>query len=159
METVFLGLHPTNLGTETREMTNPFTGEKTIAHIGDVATESQVKAGTTLLRESNASEADPDGYQVVELTEDSYLSIAFGPKGGCVNIEGGLESDAIEFLFRLAIDSHMLVTSTIDPDVIAVLPGQRHPGIAGRWPTAVDIESADALLNWVKTEMEAGRIA
>ncbi|MEM7478294.1 MAG: hypothetical protein AAF483_25175, partial [Planctomycetota bacterium] len=124
MDTVFLGLHSANLGTKTREVTNPFTGEKTIAHIGDIATEADVQGGIDVLRKSNASEPDPDGYQIVELSAGRYLSIAFGPTGGCVNIEGGLESDAIQFVFRLALASNMLVTSTIDPAVVAVLPGQ-----------------------------------
>lgn len=154
-----LGLHPHNLGTQTQEMTNPFTGARLVAHIGDRATPEEFTAGNVVLTGANAGSPDPDGFQRIELTDGRYMYVAFGSAGGEIEINGGLHADAIELVYRLASASGMLVESTIDPAIKAVLPGQRHPGIDERWPTAVNIDSAESLLQWVASEILKGRIA
>ncbi|MCR9120352.1 MAG: hypothetical protein NXI22_25730, partial [bacterium] len=90
---------------------------------------------------------------------DRYLCVNFGRKGSEINIEGGLEMDAVAFVYDLAAASAMLVTSTIDPRVVAVLPGHRHPGIAERWPEAADVDSAESLHTWIEKEITNRRIA
>ena len=59
----------------------------------------------------------------------------------------------------LALASGMLVCSTIDPTVIAVLPGQRHIGIESRWPDFACVGCADELMAWIEREIDEGRIA
>jgi hypothetical protein len=159
MGTIFLGLNTRNLGTETREMTNPFTGEKSRAHIDDGATPEELAAGVGVLDSANAAPPDPEGFRRVPLANGRYMCINFESRGGEIEIEGGFHTDAITTVFRLASASGMLVTSTIDPALVAVLPGQRHPGIDERWPTAVDIDSPESLLQWVVSELKNGRIA
>ena len=140
-------------------MVNPFTDEKIIAHLGDLAIPEQVTAGDAVLDSANATASDPDGFRKVQLLDGRYMCVEFGPRGGVIHIEGGLYPDAIALVFRLASASAMLVTSTIDPGTTAVLPGQRHSGIDERWPTAIDIDSADSLLHWVESKILKGRIA
>lgn len=159
MNTIFLGLHPTNLGTETKEMTNPFTGETLVAHVGDAASESEFNAGVTLLDAVGASSVDPDGFRAIQLPGGCMVSVNFGHKGSAINIEGGFALDAFRLVFDLALAGRMLVTSTIEPDVVAVLPGHRHAGVEERWPNAVDVDSAESLMEWVQKEIDNGRIA
>jgi hypothetical protein len=157
-KTVFLGLRTRNLGNRTREMTNPFTGEKLDAFIDNPVTLEEREAGDKVLENANASVPDPDGFRMVALGGNRLMHVAFGTMGGEIHIEGGLEIDAIELVFQLARASAMAVTSTIDPAAIAVPPGQRNSGIRDRWPRAIDVDSAASLFDWVQSEIEAGRI-
>jgi hypothetical protein len=153
MGTITLGLHPAILGTETQERTNHFTGAKLVVHVGDRARAEQIAAADAILALANATHPDPEGFRTIRLTDERYINVAMWSRGGKIEIEGGLYLDAVELVFRLASASGMLVTSTIDPAVVAVLPGQRHPGIDGRWPTAQDIDSPELLLKWIATKI------
>jgi hypothetical protein len=158
VETVFIGLCTPNLGTKTLERKNPFTGAKIIAHVDNPVTAAQVAAGARVLDEVSASPPDPDGFRKVPLGEDRYLEVELGLMGAEIHITGGLQMDAIALVFRIASASAMLVTSTIDPDVVAVLPEQRRPEIYERWPSAVDIDTPDDLFEWAASEIARGRV-
>jgi hypothetical protein len=156
--TVFLGLQTCNLGARIREVTNPFTGEKLHGHIDNPVSQEERAAGEQILNSANATAPDPDGFRTVILDGNRTMAIAFSAMGGEIHIEGGLRLDAIELVFRLATASEMLVTSSIDPATIAVPPGQRNAGIRERWPTAVYVDSAALLFDWVLSEIRTGHI-
>ena len=159
MDTVFLGLQTRNLGISGREMTNPFTGEKSIAYVDDGATDDEFAAGESVLDGAGAAPPDPDGFRQLNLDGNRDLSVNFGRLGGQVNVNGGLNLEAMTFVYRIASAAGMLVQSTIDPSVIAVLSGQHHAGIDDRWPSNTPIDSPESLLKWAASEIEAGRIA
>jgi hypothetical protein len=156
--TVFLGLRTSYLGTKTREHRNPFTDEKIVAHIDNPVSAAEAAAGDRVLDVAQASPPDPEGFRTVRLAEDRCICVAFGAMGAEIHIERGLQADAIAIVFRLASASGMLVTSTTNPDAVAVLPGRRHPGIYERWPTAAEIDSSESLLQWVASEIQNGRV-
>ena len=112
-----------------------------------------------ILSVAGASEADGDGYRRVIIRDGSYAHVNLGKVGDEIELDGGLTAEAVKFIFRLGLASGMLITSTIDPDCVAVLPGQRHPGITDRWPAATDLRSESELMDWIVGRIENGRIA
>ena len=159
MDTIFLGLQTRNLGKATREMTNPFTGDTAVAYIDEGATSEAYAAGESVLDEFGASVLDEDRFRDIDMGHGRSLSINFGKLGGEVNINGGLTFDAIDIIYRLASAARMLVTSTIDPDAVAVLATQHGTDIDVRWPFNQQVDSAESLLAWAEAQLEAGRIA
>jgi hypothetical protein len=158
MKTIFLGLHTRNLGTQRRHVTNPFTGEACTVHDDYGMTREEIVASSNLLTEFGASDPDPDGFRKVVFSSKNYAEVDLGPIGAEIHFEGGLTHDGAEFVFRLALASGMLVCSTIDPAVVAVLPAQLHPDVVGRWPKAAQLGSVDQLMTWIKKEITKGRI-
>jgi hypothetical protein len=154
-----LGLHTRNLGTQTRQMTNPFTSERVTVHIDDGMTPAETEAASSLLADAGATKADPDGFRKVVFPDGSYAHMNLRSAGAEIEVSGGVTIDLVEFIFRLALASGMIVQSTIDPDVVAILPGQHHAGIGNRWPDATQIHSAHELMEWIKSELTNGRIA
>jgi hypothetical protein len=149
MDTIFIGLQTRNLGTQTRHRTNPFTGEQLLVYVDDGMSEAEVHASSLVLAEAGASEPDPDGFRKVTFPDGSRAHVELGRVGGQIELDGGLTANAVEFIFRLGLASGMLVTSTIDPDCVAVLPGQDHPGITTRWPNARHLQSSAELMEWI----------
>jgi hypothetical protein len=154
MNTVLIGLHTRNLGTKTHQATNPFTGEQLVVHIDDGMSEAESHASSLVLAEAGASEPEPEGYRKVILRDGIVLHVNLGKKGGEIELDGGITADAVEFIFRLGLASGMLIDSTSNPDFVAVLPGQQHPGIAARWPAAVCLQSAAELMEWISDGIE-----
>lgn len=149
MNTVLIGLQTRNLGTRTHQATNPFTGEPLIFHIDEGITEAEARESSFVLAAAGASEPDPEGFREVTFGDGCVLNVNLGKRFGEIELDGGVTGSAVEFIFRLALASGMLVTSTIDPDVVAVLPGQQHPGITDRWPAAAYLQSATELKEWI----------
>ena len=109
--------------------------------------------------EAHASERDPDGFRMVKFPGGNYVHINHGTCGAEIHVTGGLTTDVAEFIFRLGLASGMLVTSTIDPNIAAVLPGQSHFCITGRWPDAAHVGSVRDLMNWVGRMVAEDRLA
>ena len=154
--TVFIGLQTRNLGARTRQLTNPFTGEKIVTHIDDGMTEEESRAALAILSVAGASEPDPERFRKVTFRDGNSANIRLGKVRAEIELTGGVTAEAVKFVFRLGLASGMLITSTIDPDCVAVLPGQRHPGITDRWPAATDLHSASELMDWIVGRIEKG---
>jgi hypothetical protein len=152
--TVFVGLHTCNLGTKTRHVTNPFTGESLTMPIDEGMEPEEIEAASAVMNLAGASDPDPDNYRTVWFTEGNWACVALDPIGAA--IEGGVTLDIAEFIFRLATAGNMVVTSRIDPQVVAVLPGQQHSDLKDRWPNAAYIHSAAGLLEWIHNELVGG---
>jgi len=71
-----LHFHTCNLGTETRDATNPFTGEKTVFHIDDGLTKAERQATLDLLTRFSATEPDPDGYYYIDTSDGAHIASA-----------------------------------------------------------------------------------
>lgn len=155
----FIGLRTRNLGTATRQMENPFTRGPITHYIDDGMTPAESAASSEVLRDATASEPDDDLFRTVQISGDTYACVRLGQVGGEIHVEGGLTPDVASFIYRLALAAGMLVTSTIDPDVVAVLPGQGHAGIEARWPGTAHVDSARSLLLWIQKELSNGRMA
>ena len=156
MATVFVGLHTCNLGTKARHVTNPFTGESLTMPIDEGMKPEEIEAASAVMDLAGASNPDPDNYRTVWFTERTWACVALDPIGAAIDVEGGLTIDIAEFIFRLATAGNMLVTSRIDPQVAAVLPGQQHADLRDRWPNAAYVQSADGLLEWIRNELVGG---
>lgn len=144
-----------NLGDETREMTNPFTGEKLLAHIDDGLTESERKAVLDLFKSNSASERDPDGYYYIEFPDGSHIGVgAFTLEGTDPCVGFAVECDrltdaAADFLFKLSRAGNMSVGSSIDPDVVA-LTAAPSDDVSKRWPGASVLDDPARLAAWLK---------
>lgn len=95
---------------------------------------------------------------MVAFEDGSQLNIEFLQEGGRVEVLSKLTRKSSQFLYEFCQTTGMLVTSTIDPEVLGVLPGQYHEGISQRWPTHKKIATPDELQEWLIMEVEAGRI-
>ncbi len=95
----------------------------------------------------------------MKFADGGYANVNLEALGAMIELPGGVTTDAVEFVYRLGLASGMVVASTIDPDVIAILPQQFHPGIRERWPHAAEVRSAAELMAWLEAEVAAGHIA
>lgn len=156
---IHVGLHSRNVGSATHQITNPFTGKPIVVHGDGAASDSEFARGERVLNTAGASQPDSDGYRRIEFSSGRHTRVAFDRMGAQFEIAEGLTEEVVSLIYQLGIASGMIVISTIDPDVVAILPGQHHVGIEVRWPNAANVDSEHSLKEWIESEIQAGRIA
>jgi len=152
-----LHFHTCNLGTETRDATNPFTGEKTVFHIDEGLTKSERQATIDLLTSFSATEPDPDGYYYLDTSDGARVGVgaptlATADKCVAFAVEcDKLTPEAAAFLLRLSQASNTTIGSAIHPDVVA-FTSQPNAQLLERWPNSPYLDSSDAARRWLQAE-------
>jgi hypothetical protein len=152
----FLHLQSCNLGTQVREVKNPFTGEVLVVPIDLGLTASERDAVRALLAEAGASPPDPDTYCRVVLRDGNRVDVAVGglytdatPMAIAVEYNA-LSPEVASFVHALASRGNMSIISGVDPAVVALpLPTQRTQ-VASRWPEAPVVEAPSDLEAWLR---------
>lgn len=149
-----LGLHTINLGTETKTRINPFNGKEILVRVDLGASAAEIEAAHALFNEFKASEPDPEGFRTI-LLAGCRINLNYHPVSSAVEITGNLNSEAILFLYRFALDSGMFLYSDCYQETIAILPGQFQPLMRERWPNIQPINSPDELKDWVTRDVKS----
>lgn len=134
-------------------MTNPFTGEVLTVYIDDGMTPQEAHAAALFLNRTGASGPDPEGFRSVKFVDGNSLEVNLMQNGAEINVKSEVSMQVAVFIFQLASAAGMFLTSAVDPESVAILPGQHHVGLDARWPMAVRIVDAEDLRNWIENEM------
>ena len=153
---VELHLHTCNLGTQTQESRNPFTGEIFAVPIDIGLNSAERSAVRALLADVEASAPDPDTYCRVVLGDGSALNVAVSNLFG----DGPCRAFAVEyysltpavasFVHDLASRGNLAIVASVKPLAVALpLPDQRER-VASRWPSAYVVASPSDLEHWLR---------
>jgi hypothetical protein len=148
-------LHTCNLGTQTRKVKNPFTGEAIEVPIDPGLNQSERKAVIGLLAEVKAAGPDPDYYYRLTFSDGGLADIVTGTlDGNNPSVSFGIEiyvmtPQVVDFLFRLARAASMCVLPIMNNTVPILTSIAQDDKVCKRWPDAVVVNSADELAAFV----------
>ncbi len=153
-----------NLSDAVREGVNPFTGEKVRAPVDVGLNPDEFATLFQALKVLNATGPDESGYHYAYLA-DEYVGIGAGDvndsfprRGFAVEVEGNLSVPIAEILWTLATAANVCISSSIEPDIIALTRQYTDQRVAERWPQAAYISSPVELYTWLARQLETGRI-
>ncbi len=142
-----VALHTCNLGTETAEIVNPFTGETSVVHSGEHATDSEQAAIENLLKDCGATSAGEHGDFNLVFRDGSLIELllddCYGTGGVALH---GFSVEVCDFLIRLARVGNYALLPVVEGSQAIVTSKERADLVRERWADAVVADSAESLL-------------
>jgi hypothetical protein len=151
-----LDMHTCNLGDQTTETINPFTGDVIVIPIDFGLTSKERMSVRDFLAESGASAPDPDDYCRVMLPRGNSVNVDVGtlytdvPCRGFAAEYSVLAPEVASFLYELARRGNMTIGSSSDPKLVALTSREQPEGVKARWPQAGYVESPTELEAWLR---------
>ncbi len=157
MTTYAFGLHTLRLGTATRSLKHPVTGEVIEVPQDEGLTDDEQRTLKNMIETAGGVGPDDFGFYLICWPKDEHIRIGAGElhsgTGKCktltIESEQPFATKAIEFVFSIGCRCNMAFRSSVNPELVAMPPGPLGESGSPRWPSAVTLTNATDLSEWL----------